>query len=65
MCFGTEYSATCRRTLVVGDMTVSCKRTGISVNQGGTADKLYSSLTECLSVRGFLFSRDRCTVVTI
>ena len=32
------------------------KRTGQTVNQGGTADKFYSSLTEQKSVRGVFFS---------
>lgn len=35
-----------RHTSVARDMMVSHKRTAKAVNQGGTADSLYSSLTE-------------------
>ena len=39
-------------------MFVSCKCMGLPVNQGGTADKIYSSLTEDrdLFVRGFFIA---------
>ncbi len=50
-----EYSATRGHALVAGDMSVSCKAHGIAVNQGGTANKAYSSLTDIISVRDFLF----------
>ncbi len=52
--FITEYSATRRNALVSGDMSVSLSARE-SVNQGGTADNVYSSLTEIVSVRDFVF----------
>ena len=45
-----------RHTLVAGDMKVSCKCTGHSVNQGGTADDVYSPLTELMLCQGFFCS---------
>ena len=41
-----------RHTSVAGDMKVSCKSTSHIVNQGGTADIVYSSLTD-FSVEDF------------
>ena len=48
-----------RHTLVVGDMQVSRKCTGHSVNQGGTADSVYdySSLTEDYFCQGFFYAK--------
>ena len=51
-----EYSATCGHTSVVGGISVLRQAHGFAVNQGGTADRLYSSLTEVFSVGDFLFS---------
>jgi hypothetical protein len=43
-----------RHTSVVGDMLVSQEAHGIfAMNQGGTADRSYSSLTEPVSVMDF------------
>ena len=50
-----EYSATYGHTSVVGDMMVSRKVHGTAVNQGGTANRLYSSLTDPLLSRRFYF----------
>ena len=42
-----EYSATCGRTSVAGDMLVSRRAHGVTaVNQGGTTDRLYSPLRD-------------------
>ncbi len=60
MLSGAEYSATWRHTLVVGDMSVSCKAYTFCVNQGGTADKkVYSSLAENTSVKDFCFYKEK------
>jgi len=56
----TEYSATCGYTSVARDMSVSCKQHGMTVNQGGTADNVYSSLTDNVSVGDFCFSEELC-----
>ena len=52
-----KYSATCGHTSVAGGMSVSRKGHGFTVNQGGTTDNVYSSLTENISVKDFYFCR--------
>lgn len=62
--FSVEYPATYRPTSQVGDMSVSRKRTALTVNQGGTADdsNIISSLTEAFILSGtFLFPRRKPT----
>ena len=53
-----KYSATCGHTSVAGSMLVLRQAHGvIAVNQGGTADRIYSSLTEVFFCQGrFCFS---------
>ena len=51
-----KYSATRGHALVAGDMIVSRKVHGIAVNQGGTANMLYSSLTEKILSGAFYIS---------
>ncbi len=51
MCFCTEYSATCKHTSVAWGMSVSFQVHTLCVNQGGTTDKFYSSLTDLFSVK--------------
>lgn len=41
-----------RLALTVGDLFESRKAYGHTVNQGGTADIVYSSLTECVFLSG-------------
>ncbi len=58
--FRTEYSATYRHTLVVGDVSASHRAHGLyTVNQGGTTDNVYSSLTDNASVKDFLFAAEK------
>ncbi len=52
-----KYSATRGHASVAGDMSVSRKVHGFTVNQGGTTDNVYSSLTENISVKDFIFYR--------
>ena len=50
---GAKYSATCWHTSVAGDMLYPAKCTEESVNQGGTADRVYSPLTDFILSRVF------------
>ena len=56
-----EYSATCGHTSVAGDMLVSRRGHGvIAVNQGGTADCLYSPLRDRTGLsRAFLLRKNK------
>ena len=63
--YSAKYSVTSWHALVVGDMFVSCKVHSClsAVNQGGTTDKYYSSLTDVLVCQGrfcFISSFGRC-----
>jgi len=57
-----EYSATRRHASVAEGMLVPCQAHGaVAVNQGGTADKIYSSLTEEKFLSGaFCFPNSSC-----
>ncbi len=53
-----KYSATRGHALFAGGMMVSRKVYGITVNQGGTANKLYSSLTDSFLSGSFYFQEE-------
>ena len=55
----SEYSATWGRRNMPGVCWYPAKYTGHAVNQGGTADSVYSSLTEKIFCRGRFFMERR------
>jgi len=60
-CLSAEYNATCGHTSVAGNMSVFRKAHGFAVNQGGTANKAYSSLTD-FSLSGTFILQEELTM---